>query len=337
MPLNSMIINLSHLIGKIMLLFLLASFLISSCENHGSNAEWFVEPKFGNTAIAALWANDSILVVGTSDSLFLTKNNGKTWQNITGNLPSYVTCITGLTRHDTTYVLVGTPGYGIYRNENFSQTYQQVNSGLDRLYIVSIKAINNLDRIFATASNFNNNTQFFLSTDNGTIWTADSTAPSRGFSKATGEGKNMYFSTTCCGVMFSNNLGVTWQTTWDYVAGKSFVGLDDFWIEDVVSSGQYVFAKSSTNLYYTVDIGKTWTSVGERYTSSPSANIMLMNGSTLILVSDGAYVSNDYGKTWVHIYSGFPKLTITENAALLSSRIYVSTANGLWYNDSILK
>ncbi len=104
-----------------------------------------------------------VMGAGTDGGVFLSTNNGASWTSVKNNLP--INDITALAESGTV-LFAGTHGAGIFRSTNNGTSWTALTSGLTNLYVNSL-AVSGTN-VFAGTDD-----SMYLSTDNGTTWTAD--------------------------------------------------------------------------------------------------------------------------------------------------------------------
>ncbi len=135
---------------------------VLSSTNNGTS--WAAINALYGTSVSALAVSGTNLFAGSyTGSLFLTTNNGTSWTAANDSLLN--ADITALAVSGTV-PFVGMYGKGVFRSGNNGASWTAVNTGLTSPYILSL-AVNSTNLFAGTYDGF------FLSTDNGTSWTAD--------------------------------------------------------------------------------------------------------------------------------------------------------------------
>jgi hypothetical protein len=125
---------------------------------------WITIPDSGLSYLSAIGLLNQNIYAGTDiGELYVTNNDGLSWQNISSNLPNTkITCI--LPTVGTLYV--GTQTMGIYMSVNNGGSWTQTNSGINHLNISDIR----LQAGVLYASTLGGGV--FYSSNMGTTWTA---------------------------------------------------------------------------------------------------------------------------------------------------------------------
>ena len=159
----------------------------------------------------------------------------------------------------------------------------------------------------------------FLSTDNGSTWSATTLMNTRA-SVLVVAGQNLFAGTQGDGVYLSTNNGKNW--TW------ASNGLRNTYVTALVLSGTNLFAGTSGGVFLSTDNGTSWTTVNYGLTST-SIQSLGISGAYLFagLNSGGVFLSSDNGTQW-----GYSGLTTAVANTFCSSgtKLFAGTNKGVF-------
>ena len=208
-------------------------------------------------------------------------------------------------------LLVGTDGGGVFRSENWGDSWSPVNNGMDFLSISKI-AISSTDSIFAGTGNSSFGIGVYRSTDNTASWSlVNDGITTGGFVTAMVEnldGRVFAAFGFADGYYQTDNDGDEWSYHID------IGGVADLFVGE---TGR-ILAGVSMNLqegavFQSLDNGDTWSrifktdpGVGDstvfRVSEGPSSNVLFAGASSY----HGFYISTDAGVSWNSITSSLP-------------------------------
>ncbi len=233
-----------------------------------------------NHFVYALASSGSSLFAGTEDGVFLSSDDGTTWTDVD----------TGLTNHHVyalassgSSLFAGTED-GLFLSTNDGASWASIGlSGLD-IEAVLLSGTNLIAGGTMTSGRRYDGPGVFLSTDNGTSWTQTGISQTHILTLATvptadGLGANL-FAGTYGGAFLSTNNGASWSPT------------------GLTRAGVHVLATGH---------------------DGQGGTILLAGTSNIFDFSPygcGAFVSTDYGATWLSADSGMPSTTFV-NAFLV--------------------
>ncbi len=286
----------------------------------------------------------------TIDSLFLSTDNGVTWNGIApnggepalavptgGSVPELIgTQIWNPTTMDQTHKVLS------YSTDG-GQTWTADTTGWNTpngtglaMYLANIGTT-----VFAaTASGI------YQQTTPGGTWTVDTVGVGLifkfGFAFIGGlyaMGSDLYLSTYTNGIYISTNMGASWTTVNNGLptifypnGGFATIGSSLFVITAHDSN------EDSYDFYRTTNNGQNWTRMNSTPQAWGSVNPMFTAaGNTLFAASDsGLFVSNDNGATWIQQDQGLPAFENSFNyvAAVAGPNLILNTPqNGVWYRQ----
>ena len=158
---------------------------------------WTEIPTGFTSYISALASTTAIIYTGTyAGNLFYTTNEGVSWHEITGTLPTGV-AINAILVKDSA-LLVGTDGQGIYRSTDHGAHWMAVNSGISNNFIKDLLQKNG-DVYAATWGG-----GVFVSHNMGTSWTAFNSGLSNMYTKSLSDQSTKLYAGTDAGVYSSS-------------------------------------------------------------------------------------------------------------------------------------
>ena len=200
----------------------------------------------------------------------------------------------------------------------------------------------NITSLFVSGNNLFAGTEtrgIFLSTNNGTSWTAVNNGLSMYNSVVwiTTIGNNLYAGFSA-DIFQSTNNGANW-TSWPS-ANKN--GLPDYYINCLAVSGTNIFV-GTDGVYLSTDTGTSWNAINTGLpVSSLSIQALAVSGTHIFAgTTNGAYLSTNTGTSWTAINTGLPSnfsvytftLDGTNIFAAAGGSIFLTTNDGTnWSN-----
>ena len=260
--------------------------------------------------------NGTDLFVATSDhhGVFLSRNNGTTWEAISTGLPYQSYHIFALAAIGTT-VFAGTFGDGVYRSTDYGLSWTAASAGLWNYNVRALSVIGT--NIFAGTDY-----GIFRSTDNGTSWSGAGLGSYQVESFAS-SGANM-FAGTFHGVCRSTDGGTSWTSVSTGLTSLSFGAL--------LVSGTNLFAGAGTGeVYLSTDNGTSWRSVNLRPRTVEQVVALVATGMNVFAgtAGGGVFLSTDNGASWQAVNAGLANRDVTD-LAILGPNLFASTAVGVF-------
>ncbi len=168
----------------------------------------------------------------------------------------------------------------------------------------------------------------FLTTDNGTSWTAvNSGLNSKHVQSLAASGTNLFCGTGDSGVFISTDNGVSWNATNDGLANREVLALT------VSGSDLLAMTWDGNNdvIYLSTNNGIHWTRLNTP-TQSTEMSIALIGTDLFVANSNagsplGVYVSTNIGTTWTKINSGLTD-SIVYHLAVSGTNLFAATESG---------
>ncbi|MEX0966903.1 MAG: T9SS type A sorting domain-containing protein [Bacteroidia bacterium] len=230
--------------------------------------------------VRVIETNQGNIYAGTWNGLFLSDNNGSSWTPINNGL-------TNLDIRDIvalgSILYVGTAGGGVFKSLNNGSSWTAINNGLKNLNALSL-AINS-QAIFAGTY-----IGIFMSSDGGSTWN-----PPSGVNIQTNSIKifdSLVIAGTIDGFYKSENYGKTWI--------KSSNGITEDFVTTVTMAGDKMLSGTwGKSIFLSSDTGNTWTSHNSSFLGNFISDFVIHNRSII--------VSTLYEGVWRYSGVSFPK------------------------------
>jgi photosystem II stability/assembly factor-like uncharacterized protein len=266
---------------------------------------------------------DNKMYVATDNGLYTSADDGNTWLSLNSNLPLniIVTCISKSGNN----LIIGTKENGVFISSDSGNSWTSSNLGLtiggtNYSEITSIFTYN--DRVFLGAKEnllFFNFATLFISDNNGLSWTQSSNGLSQDTHVRSICNYGQY-------ILLGTNSGV--YITPDYGANWFFDGLSES-ITAINSNSNGFYASSSNTIYFTSNLGNTWTSQVFGSGNDPIQTIANIN-DLIYIVRDNS-VHYDYNENWNLLNLGC--LSAIKRKGLIandSGTLFIGSNSGYW-------
>jgi photosystem II stability/assembly factor-like uncharacterized protein len=264
-----------------------------------------------NHVINSLTKTGDTLIVGGTQGVSWTTDNGTTWTSSTYNGCGFgVNCLL----IDRTSIFAGT-------NCNVTQSTDRGKNWV----VVGLNG-NSVYALFLLGSKILAGTKegMFLSSDDGKSW-VNTDLTNITINALAANGSNL-FAATESGVFRSNDSGNSFTT--------ANHGLTNNSVNALVVKGSYIFAGTSgAGVFRSTNEGMTWTSVNDGLTSSYIYCLSVYGNYLLAGTRDGGvFVSTNNGINWTAVNSGFYDLTYISIDAFenIGDYVFTGTSRGLW-------
>ena len=168
----------------------------------------------------------------------------------------------------------------------------------------------------------------FISTNNGSLWTAcsDANVSSANVKALVTIGTNIFAG--CYGgkgVFLSTDNGATWTAV---NTGFSFK-----YVDALAVSGNKIYASLMyEGVFWSNDNGTTWTKITAAPLADNTVRSIVSIGSAIFAGTDddnGVFKSTDDGATWTAVNTGLTQ-KIVESLAVVGTKLYAATKNGVF-------
>jgi hypothetical protein len=258
-----------------------------------------------NTFVNAFAVSGTNLFAG-GGGVFLSTNDGSSWTAVNNGLPAHtgVTCfaVNGMNLY------MGTDGNGAFLSTNNGASWTTVNNGLTNTFVLSLAASpagGSGTNIFAGTDGGLWGTTgggVFLSTDNGTNWSAvnngltDTLVTALAVSSG-GSGTNIFAGTKNSGVFLSTNNGSSWTAVNN--------GLTYTWgIKALTVSGMNLYAGTDYGIFLSANNGTSWNAMNAGLTNKYISSLAAFGGELFAGTNGGVFRSNDGGTYWNQYNTG---------------------------------
>ena len=331
------------------------------------NAQWVQTLGPYGGRVSCITSCNSKIFAGGSGGVFVSSDNGTTWQAVNNGLPTGVFVNTFAVSGTTLYagtnqgvyksldngiswtdintglnyinvlslavsgtnIFAGTYYGGVYLSTNSGATWSLVNTGFKHTEITALAVLGNY--IFAATWGGG----IYMSSNNGTSWaTVNSSLPSNtiiGAIVVTSlivSGSNLYAALYQNGVYKSTNNGTSWTTV-----NTGNTGLSNLNVISLATDGTNIFAGTNGGgVFFTTSSGTSWAAVNTGLTSLNSNyvyGLAVIGGTVFAGTRDGIHLSTNTGTTWTTSNSGLSCLEFTSLVSC-NSKIYASTDNGIF-------
>ncbi|HUI92737.1 MAG TPA: FlgD immunoglobulin-like domain containing protein [Chitinivibrionales bacterium] len=226
-------------------------------------------------------------------------------------------------------IFAGTNGKGIYFSNDLGYSWATVNSGLNAGFSQEVYALAVIgSNIFAGTWS-----GVFLSTNNGTNWTATNSGLTNVYVHALAVSGSNIFTGTEGGVFLSTNNGTSWTAV---NSGLTTTGgaIAEF-VNSLAVRDSTIFAGTNDDgVFLSTNNGTSWTTVDSGLTNTIVMSLALC-GSNIFAGTDGGgvFLSTNNGTSWTAVNSGLTNLRIL-SLGVDSNNIFAGTrGSGVWYRS----
>lgn len=244
-----------------------------------------------NAGVGSLSGNDFNLLAGTHGCGFFTSDNqGNDWTRAS----SIWTVETRSIISSGAFVFAGTDMLGVFKSNNYGQTFSMSNTGLNSAWIQAFAICDG--QLFAGSGEEG----VFVSSDAGTSWSASNqglTSPN--ILSLASDGTDVYAGTSDSGIFITSDLGTNWSSISEGINSNKITGIQT--LNEVVFVGT-----NNSGMYKSMDHGSSWISLTNGL--SPEAYIRCIYVyDSLILVGTNngeVFSSSDNGDSWDGVIGG---------------------------------
>ena len=278
-------------------------------------AQW-VQVNNYSGSIECFAVSDTNLFVGTSNSIFLSTNNGKTWNAVNNGLTSED--ITSFAVNGSA-IFAATQYNGIFLSTNNGTSWTAVNFGLTNTQLLALA----ISRTILFAGTYGGGV--FRSTNNGTNWTAVITGLTNINVHALTVIDTNIFAGTDDGVFLSTNNGTSWTA-----ANTGMIDITGHapHINVFAVSRTNLFVGTNNSIFLSTNNGTNWNAVNS--TATPVYTFTVSGTNLFAGTDDDVYLSTDNGTNWTAVNSGLPNNPIYA-ITVSGTNLFAGTENkGVW-------
>jgi hypothetical protein len=270
---------------------------------------------------------------GTNGGVFLSTNNGISWNQTSNGLPTSAGNVNALAINGNN-VYAGIGGSGIYLSTNNGSSWTGINNGLpSTVYTIALQGNNIFAGIFGNG--------IYLSTDNGSSWSEVNNGLTNKYVTSLAiKGNNVFAASGLgngeSGVFLSTDSGSNWS--------KMNNGLTDTLVSVITISDDNVFAGTASGTFRSTNNGSDWSIVKNGLPSNTFVRSLNVDNDKIFAGTDkdGVYISTDDGLTWTSANNGLPlsnilTLAINGNTVMAGTNgegVYLTTDSGTNWNAS---
>jgi photosystem II stability/assembly factor-like uncharacterized protein len=288
-----------------------------------TTAQWkqIISPSIGYVFSYA--KKDTHLFLGTASGIYVSANNGSTWNAASAGLPqSYPYVLSFVVSDSNIFAAVGNFSGGIFLSTNNGISWNSISVGKFTEQVNDLVSIDN-NLVVGTSGGV------FVSANQGSTWKKASNGLTYTYINTLAvSGQNIFAGTwgssPLGGVFRSTDNGSNWTRT--------HTGITTTLIYEFAVSGANIFVGTYDGVFLSTDIGTTWIPANAGLTS-PYVSALTTHDSMIFAgTNKSVFVSTNQGTTWIDIGTGLPR---SENAiislAAIDGYLYASTVDdGLW-------
>lgn len=283
-----------------------------------AQAQWRPTNGPGGSQIESLLSyNGGLYACTHGNGIFVTYNNGESWQAINNGLTNFkVETIIA----STSALFIGTDGSGVFRSTNNGQSWTPVNNGITTPYIYTLAYVNGL--LFAGAwpgANSYTTSRLFRSSDDGQSWQQISNPLSNYFYSLTVSNGKLYW-----GSFLNVFESVDFNQQWRQI-GRGEIGYD---VTSVVAGNDlfvgtigYGVLRSSAGL-------QEWTDYNTSLVGKQVFDLVLVNNSLYAATEQGVFSRQLSEPNWFWVSGGLSDFVVF-CLARHNGFLYAGTKSGI--------
>lgn len=265
-------------------------------------------------------SNPNILYVATNDYIYKTRDEGRTWEKISGGMSHSRVISMAIDPAYPATVYAGMKGDAVYKSYDGGQRWTAQKSGLDDVTFTSV--VNQLvldpadsNHLWAATS-----MGIFESTDGGDSWKKRMEGMKEVLVTVTvafdPANPDIMYAGTSGGIYKSTNRGQTWAKANTGLVSPDLLASSRALMVNMVlldpRRPETVYAATLKGLYKTVDQARSWHRIGGAALPDQMINVMALDRSGTLYIAgrDGLHKSADGGKTWKAMNAGLASLNV---------------------------
>jgi photosystem II stability/assembly factor-like uncharacterized protein len=265
-------------------------------------------------------SNPNILYIATNDYIYKSRDEGGTWEKISGGMSHSRVISIAIDPALPATVYAGTKGDAVYKSYDGGHRWVPQKAGLDDVTITSV--VNqllfdseNANRLFAATT-----MGIFESVDGGETWKKRMEGMKEVLMVVTlaidPERRNVLYAGTSGGVYKSLDQGQTWAKANQGLISPAMLSTSRALMVNTIVIDPHrtdiVYAGTLHGLFQSVDAGRSWTRIGEALPDQMIIALALDASSDTLYAAgrQGLYKSQDAGANWTSVNEGLASLNI---------------------------
>jgi hypothetical protein len=295
--------------------------LLSASLSKNLQAQWTMNADLAGHGIVSIAVHDSILYVGTADSVYCSSDSGAHWVPLSGS-PKQVCAIAFQGSCIFTGSRAGTPAYGMRSSDN-GVSWEPMDNGTQTP--ISCLAMSG-STVLRGCPAMGGGKYLFRSNDSGRTWTPAVVGMGAvltfGF-----RGDNVLAGTQYDGVASSQDSGLTWTK---YYAGLPYTPLACREIHALGTVDTTLFAGVIDAGVFRSTDGKTWEGVNSGLGHGKVTAFAVSDSNLFAATAGGGiYLSANKGQSWIAVNEGLEELSV-QSLAVYEGYLFAGTITGLW-------
>ncbi|HZV11798.1 MAG TPA: T9SS type A sorting domain-containing protein [Candidatus Kapabacteria bacterium] len=290
-----------------------------------AHAQWVQTSGPAGQSIRSLLVNGSNLYAATLNGLYMTTDNGDSWNEISIGFPDQVIFCLGVNGNT---LFAGMQHGGVYKTSNINAKWREGWAEADSNLPVQsgVNAFTSLDGYFFVATG----EDVYGTTDNGTHWIDIYTTPLRGYSSFAVIGNVLLTAGTFnVGIIRSTDYGNSWKSANSGVQSANIYNLG------VV--GANVYAEADNGVYLSTNAGISWHSVSTGLNSSYTTFDAIASSDNNVFIGavsteshNSLFLSTNEGASWALVDSGLTPENIVNALAVCNGYVFAGTESNVW-------
>ncbi len=262
-----------------------------------------------------------VIYAGTNGGVYLSRDDGAHWQNVSKGLPDDPTVTALAVMHDPNIVFAGTR-YGIYRTRDGGGNWSLTDPRFGEQIIFCLLVDPQNQTLYAGTA-----TTVLRSDNGGDSWNdvgADLKS-ARVWALALTADSSALYAATDSGLYVSRTRGASWQASSEGLPEGARP-------QSLVVTKTGLLAGTAQGLFRSKD-GKTWSAVSDapgNVLPRPIVNAAQQPDRVFASTAQGILRSTDGGATWARLQNGAGNTPILSLAPRDNGDLYVGTARGVW-------
>lgn len=259
---------------------------------------------------------------GMPGNVFLSEDNGNSWQIIAANLAFH---LIDIVINDSNYVYVISGTNGVFRTKNYGQSWETINDSLENDNISAIANMEDGLILLGVGKDL------YVSENYGDYWDKRVDNLSNGLISTiyVKSPDQIYLGTLEGEVFFSEDSGYTWRQL-----------NENFNIEEITSltsriDGAVLVGTSPTGVLLTLDNGITWEYINQGLSNFFCTSLLVDSLNRIYFGAyEGIFRSDSFGTNWVAINSGLNQGMIGYEVIALgqpiTGKVYAASHEGVY-------